>query len=421
MDFNIFGSTPEYYTGLLGQEATDKLRKRATGTGVANALLALVAQPRNQGYGSALPYIGKALMAGQQAGQNVVEGGLRDFDVQQRIAELKRQQEQRQAQEQYINTLPQEQQNILRAVPTALPKLVENQLIKQPKAQLLTNEEQIAAGLPAIGRFQRKVDGTIEQVSGTAPQGFKTIEVQEGRNKVTYQVNPDGTRVKIASGSMDAPQKAATSSYKTETDASGNLVYIPSVPGLPVLDQTGRAVNYTPKSTETKTTDAQNLAAGFYDRMKSASEIIDSLDASASRPEKLAESLRAIPFVGDVAARSTESPARQQYRQAQANWVRANLRKESGAVIGEQEMADEIATYFPQIGDSASVIKQKALAREVTENAMKRSAGSAINQPMQNYTPQVYLPNNNQNNNQINPRVQSKPRLKYNMRTGRYE
>jgi hypothetical protein len=94
MDFNIFGSTPEYYSGLLGQEATDKLKKRATGTGIANALLALVAQPRNQGYGSALPYIGKALMAGQQAGQNVVEGGLRDFDVQQRIADMKRQQEQ---------------------------------------------------------------------------------------------------------------------------------------------------------------------------------------------------------------------------------------------------------------------------------------------------------------------------------------
>jgi len=86
MDFNIFGSAPEYYSGLLGQEATDKLQKRATGTGIANALLALVAQPRNQGYGSALPYIGKALMAGQQAGQNVIESGFGDFERTQKIS-----------------------------------------------------------------------------------------------------------------------------------------------------------------------------------------------------------------------------------------------------------------------------------------------------------------------------------------------
>jgi hypothetical protein len=417
MDFNIFGSTPEYYTGLLGQEATDKLRKRATGTGIANALLALVAQPRNQGYGSALPYIGKALMAGQQAGQNVVQGGLREFDVQQRLAEMKRQQEQRQAQEQFVSTLPQEQQNLLRAVPSALPKLAESQLIKQPTAKLLTLEEQISAGLGGTGRFQQKADGTYEQVSGTAPQAPNIFEVQEGRNKVTYQANPDGTITKIATGAMDAPQRATSTSYKTETDASGNLVYIPSVPGLPVLDQRGLPTTYTPKATEPKVTDAQNLAAGFYERMKSASETIDSLDKSASRPKKLAESLRAIPLVGDVWARSTESPARQQYRQAQANWVRANLRKESGAVIGEQEMADEIATYFPQIGDSASVIKQKEQARKVTEEAMKRNAGGALNETTTNNPTNNF----NLNNIAIEPRVSQKPRLKYNMATGRYE
>ena len=97
MDFNIFGSAPEYYSGLLGQDATDKLQKRATGTGIANALLALVAQPRNQGYNSALPYIGRALMAGQQAGQNVIESGFGDFERTQKIADIKRQQDQRKA------------------------------------------------------------------------------------------------------------------------------------------------------------------------------------------------------------------------------------------------------------------------------------------------------------------------------------
>jgi hypothetical protein len=240
MDFNIFGSTPEYYTGLLGQEATDKLRKRATGTGVANALLALVAQPRNQGYGSALPYIGRALMAGQQAGQNVIEGGLRDFDVQQRLADIKRRQEQQQAQEQYINTLPQEQQNILRAVPSALPKLAENQLTPPQRETFVAPDGSI--------RF-RDTGEVARQENVLAPQGFKTIEVQEGRNKVTYQVNPDGTRVKIASGSMDAPQMAAVKPLYAQTpvETASGYVYMPTPEGMaqgrtPIEASTGRPV-----------------------------------------------------------------------------------------------------------------------------------------------------------------------------------
>jgi len=57
------------------------------------------------------------------------------------------------------------------------------------------------------------------------------------------------------------------------------------------------------------------------------------------------------------------------------DWVRAKLRKESGAVIGPKEMQDEIITYFPQPGDSAAVIKQKAESRRAAERAMSISAG----------------------------------------------
>jgi hypothetical protein len=215
MDFNIFGSTPEYYSGLLGQEATDKLKKRATGTGIANALLALVAQPRNQGYGSALPYIGKALMAGQQAGQNVVEGGLRDFDVQQRIAEMKRKQEQQQAQQQFIQRLPENQRDAALAFPELGAKVAETMAIPQPTAQLLTPEEQMSFGLGEAGRFQRKADGTFEQVSGTAPQSPSSVQEynfarQQGYggsfNDFLQMKKPAGTVVNVGQGGV-APRK----------------------------------------------------------------------------------------------------------------------------------------------------------------------------------------------------------------------
>lgn len=96
MAFNLF-DTPDYYTGLLGEEATQKLQNKALGTGLVNAALAFIAQPRNQRYGSALPYLGKALMGGYQAGQDVIQGGLRDYETQQKIEELKRQKTQREA------------------------------------------------------------------------------------------------------------------------------------------------------------------------------------------------------------------------------------------------------------------------------------------------------------------------------------
>jgi hypothetical protein len=57
------------------------------------------------------------------------------------------------------------------------------------------------------------------------------------------------------------------------------------------------------------------------------------------------------------------------------NWVRANLRAESGAVIGEKEMDDEIIKYFPQVDDKPATIRQKAEARRASELAMQVRAG----------------------------------------------
>jgi hypothetical protein len=66
------------------------------------------------------------------------------------------------------------------------------------------------------------------------------------------------------------------------------------------------------------------------------------------------------------------------YRQAQRNWVSANLRAESGAVLNEKEVGDEIRKYFPEYGDPVEVIAQKAAARRQAEAAMTARAGGAL-------------------------------------------
>jgi hypothetical protein len=65
----------------------------------------------------------------------------------------------------------------------------------------------------------------------------------------------------------------------------------------------------------------------------------------------------------------------QKFEQAANDWIRAKLRKESGAAIGKDEMESEFRTYFPMVGDGAEVIAQKAEARRVATDAMRLNAG----------------------------------------------
>jgi hypothetical protein len=85
----------------------------------------------------------------------------------------------------------------------------------------------------------------------------------------------------------------------------------------------------------------------------------------------------AIPFVGGVVQRNIQSADTQRYQQAANDWIRAKLRKESGAAIGKDEMESEYKTYFPQVGDSPAVIAQKTEARRIATDAMRISSGKS--------------------------------------------
>jgi len=127
-------------------------------------------------------------------------------------------------------------------------------------------------------------------------------------------------------------------------------------------------------------TEGQRLAAGFADRMVSAEAIIEQLPPQAL-PTEFTSVAGGVPFVGGYLQRKAMSPEQQKYKQAADNWIRANLRKESGAVIGADEMKAEYETYFPQPGDSPEVIQQKTEARKTTTNAMIKNAGPVFRMP----------------------------------------
>jgi hypothetical protein len=107
------------------------------------------------------------------------------------------------------------------------------------------------------------------------------------------------------------------------------------------------------------------------------------IEAAFGKPGVMETMLSVAPF-GENLANQVRSAGRQQYRQAQEDWVTAIMRPESGAVIGPDEMQSKIVTFFPQIGDSAEVIQQKKVAREASEKGLRLMAGRALRGGSQN-------------------------------------
>lgn len=115
----------------------------------------------------------------------------------------------------------------------------------------------------------------------------------------------------------------------------------------------------------------QAISAGFAARMARADDIVQKLEAAGHDPASFRAGIENSPLVPNFLSRGST----QQYRQAQADWVTANLRKESGANIPEKEMQAEIRKYFPQTGDSPETIEQKALSRLQSRQNLELSAG----------------------------------------------
>lgn len=128
-----------------------------------------------------------------------------------------------------------------------------------------------------------------------------------------------------------------------------------------------------------KPTDPQLAARGFLGRMTQAGAILDKLEDAGYTPSygsSYVEGMKQIPMIGGTVGglinrgANAVEPRMGLYNQAQRDWVRAKLRKESGAVIGKEEEEAEIRTYFPQAGDPPALITQKRAARKAAERAM---------------------------------------------------
>lgn len=123
-------------------------------------------------------------------------------------------------------------------------------------------------------------------------------------------------------------------------------------------------------------TEGERVAANYLGRMQESEKLL------GDYVPQLKDFIAANRMMAGGAATSSIanmalSPEGQKYYQAAADWVRAKLRKESGAVIAPEEMAQEIKTYFPVPGDSKATIEQKKAARAQAIAGMAGMSGRA--------------------------------------------
>ena len=279
--------------------------------------------------------------------------------------------------------------------------------VTDPKGNPILVQQYKSGDIKTMQGFGPKRDVVLQNLGGQTVAVNKS-SLKGGETFAQTMTPSEIANLKVAQGNLAVAQgglglrqqEFLRGAYQLKETPEG-LAYVPTAPGgaaMPVMTAAGTQL----EGAGSKPTEDQSKSAGFAFRMKQSTQIFNqpavdksgepiidpktgkpvTLEQAYGQPGKYQAIMRAIPSAGLTTgiANISEDVGRQQYRQAQENWVTANLRPESGAVIGVEEMEKEITKYFPQTSDSQKTIEQKARARRDTELAMTVRAGPAYKQ-----------------------------------------
>lgn len=111
--------------------------------------------------------------------------------------------------------------------------------------KVLTSQESAALGLPSGVVYQQTATGEVKPVEGT---GAKAPEVRDFNDGTTRQYDPNTQSWKVLARKPQGEGKSMYASTPTPDPTTGRLVFLPTRPGLPVLDAaTGKPVDYVGK------------------------------------------------------------------------------------------------------------------------------------------------------------------------------
>lgn len=123
---------------------------------------------------------------------------------------------------------------------------------------------------------------------------------------------------------------------------------------------------------ERPATEGQANANIYASRMEVATELIDQFATSGQN--FWSGLVSGLGIVGNIALAQID-PQYQQFAQATRDFINASLRRESGAVISEEEFTNARAQYIPQPGDTPEVLEQKRQNRILQTQMIRQASG----------------------------------------------
>jgi hypothetical protein len=247
--------------------------------------------------------------------------------------------------------------------------------VRGPNGMPMIQREDDYGGV--IGQNSEKpVEMRLENMGGHS-EAVNPFALTPGQ-RLNRTMTPDGAAANaIARANLElSKQRAAQEGAGQLIETPGGYVRVgrdnQAVPitmgGQPVMGKTA-----APKDLN----DAQSKALLFGTRAQEANSILGKMAASGTnRPSLIKQGVEGLPMVGGAlgaaANAAIATPDQQSVEQAQRDFVNAVLRRESGAVISDQEFGNAQRQYFPQVGDGPQVIAQKARNRALATDLILR-------------------------------------------------
>jgi hypothetical protein len=428
---DIFGTSGADTMGLLGMSQADIARNRDDAQ--AQALYALAGRLFQGGN------TGQSIVEGLQQGQKAYKGGMQDTLQSQlqnvQLADMIRKrklEQQALAEQQRIQgviqgavTKPQEMygedmmgQQVGEGMTAggfdlqkAMPQLMSSPEGRKALTELIASQKSMAGETtslaegaklirvnPITGKVETVAEGaqkrepvptSIAEYNLAKTQGFEgtLIDYEKSKKGFTYQdvgnaiIQLDSSGKEVSRIPKGRAPEGPVSFQSVETD-QGLMAFNPRTMQMtPIMGADGKPITKTGKATVDETN-----AAGFASRMVFANAITSKL-ATGAAPQFGEAILGAIPLIGEKIPEVIPqtvgglSPERRQYLQAANNFIRGNLRKESGAAIGVDEWKQEFINYFPQYNDDAQTIKNKEIFRNILTQNMIAAGGKSFKAP----------------------------------------
>lgn len=233
-------------------------------------------------------------------------------------------------------------------------------------------------------RYMTMPDGTVKEVAAGGQKPRAPLQIDTGTAiELRDPANPSIVLSRIPKSQMP------TAGQIVERDDGTFLIDTRTGQARPVMGQGGEPLVGGGKPL----TETQGNAVSFGARAVEANRIATDLEKQGVTNTGVIRTvaggvLGGAPIIGDKLEQNVRStfnvlptylggpnPQQQQNDQARRDFVSAVLRKESGAAISASEYANEEKKYFPQLGDSDQVIKQKQSSRLKAIEGLKSQAG----------------------------------------------